>query len=147
MVQPAGARKSKIFDKCPLSSHSKTTNNHGDFMDFDEAIKAHSSWKLKLSSYLRKPDGSLKVSEVQVDNKCQLGQWIYGEGMKYSSLPEYQTLKNEHTKFHKAAANVVMKADSGQNVSEETAIGGTSDFSVASSTVVSAIMSMKRKAV
>ncbi len=116
-------------------------------MDFDEAIKAHSSWKLKLSSYLRKPDGSLKVSEVQVDNKCQLGQWIYGEGMKYSSLPEYQTLKNEHAKFHKAAANVVMKADSGQNVSEETAIGGTSDFSVASSTVVSAIMSMKRKAV
>lgn len=27
-------------------------------MDFDGAIKAHSDWKMKLSTYLRKPDGS-----------------------------------------------------------------------------------------
>lgn len=115
-------------------------------MDFDEAIKAHSAWKLKLSGYLRKPDGSLKVSDIQVDNKCQLGQWIYGDGAKYSSLPEFQKLKTEHARFHKAAANVVMKADSGQDTSEETALGGKSDFSSASSAVVFAIMEMKRKA-
>jgi hypothetical protein len=54
-------------------------------MDFDEAIKAHSAWKMKLSTYLKKPDGSLKPSEIQVDNKCQLGQWIYAEGARLSS--------------------------------------------------------------
>jgi hypothetical protein len=115
-------------------------------MDFDEAIKAHSSWKMKLSTYLRKPDGSLKVSEIQVDNKCALGQWIYGEGAKYSSLPEYATLKQEHAKFHKAAAQVVYKADSGQDTSEETALGTKSEFTSASSAVVSAIMAIRRKA-
>jgi len=115
-------------------------------MDFDEAIKAHGAWKFKLAGYLRNPDGSLKVGDIQVDNKCQLGQWIYGEGAKYSSFPEYQKLRTEHARFHKAAASVVQKADSGQDTSEETALGGKSDFSSASSAVVAAIMEMKRKA-
>lgn len=115
-------------------------------MDFDEAIKAHSAWKMKLSSYLKSPDGSLKAEEIQVDNKCALGQWIYGEGLKWSSLPEYATLKAEHQKFHKAAAEVVRKAHSGASVSEDLALGGKSDFASASSAVVSAIMAMRRKA-
>ena len=114
-------------------------------MDFDEAIKAHSAWKMKLSMYLKKPDGSLKVSEIQVDNKCALGQWIYGEGAKYSSHPEFATLKTEHALFHKAAAQVVQKADSGQDTSKETSLGSKSEFASASSSVVSAIMAIRRK--
>lgn len=114
-------------------------------MDFDEAIKAHSAWKIKLSNYLKKPDGSLKANEIQMDNKCALGQWIYGEGAKFSSLPEYNTLKQEHAKFHKAAAQVVTKADSGQNTLEETALGSKSEFAAASSAVVAAIMGIRRK--
>lgn len=115
-------------------------------MDFDAAIAAHSSWKIKLSTYLRKPDGSLKIADVQVDNKCQLGQWIHGEGKKWSHLPEFTTLKTEHARFHKAAAEVIRKADAGQNVSEDVAIGGKSEFAQASAKVISAIMSMRRTA-
>lgn len=115
-------------------------------MDFDEAIKAHSAWKIKLSKYLRSPDGSLKSSEVQLDNKCDLGKWIYGEGAKWSSLPEYSTLKQEHAKFHKAASDVVKRADSGQDTSEDTSIGAKSEFASASSAVVTAIMMIRRKA-
>lgn len=114
-------------------------------MDFNEAIKAHSAWKMKLSNYLKKPDGSLQSSEIKQDNKCALGMWIYGEGTKWSSLPEYSTLKVEHAKFHKAAADVVTRADSGQDTSEETSLGGKSEFSMDSSSVVSAIMAIKRK--
>jgi hypothetical protein len=33
-------------------------------MDYAEAIKAHSDWKMKLKVYLAKPDHSLKVAEV-----------------------------------------------------------------------------------
>lgn len=115
-------------------------------MDFDEAIKAHSAWKLKLATYLKKPDGSLKAAEIQPDNKCQLGQWIYGEGAQWSKLPEYATLKSEHARFHKAAAEVVRKADSGKDTSEDTALGSKSEFASASSSVVSAIMGIRRKA-
>lgn len=114
-------------------------------MNFDDSIRAHSDWKMKLSVYVSKPDGSLKAVEAEQDNKCALGQWIYGEGMKYSAEPEFSTLKAEHTKFHKCAAAVIRKADSGQKVSEEIAIGGKSEFASASSAVVSAIMKMKSK--
>lgn len=115
-------------------------------MDFDDAIKAHSAWKMKLSTYLKKPNGSLKAAEIQPDNKCNLGQWIHGEGKKWAALPEYTTLKNEHARFHKAAAQVVTKGDSGQSTSEDTAIGAKSEFASASSAVVAAIMAIRRKA-
>lgn len=115
-------------------------------MDFDEALKAHSAWKMKLSIYLKNPDKSLKASDIQVDNKCALGQWIHGEGAKYASLPEFITLKAEHAKFHKAAADVVLKADSGQSITEEIALGSGSVFSQSSTQVVTAIMKMKQKA-
>ncbi len=115
-------------------------------MDFDEAIKAHTAWKLKLSGYLRSPDGSLKAADIRLDNKCPLGQWIHGEGAKHSALPEFGTLKSEHAKFHVAAADVVTKADAGQNTSEDVALGSQSAFAKASQSVVTAIMSIRRKA-
>jgi methyl-accepting chemotaxis protein len=115
-------------------------------MNFDDAIKAHADWKTKLRQYLQHPDHSLKSAEVGVDSKCALGQWIYGEGKKYSSLPEFSKLKSEHQRFHKAAGAVITKADSGVNQAEEVALGSKSEYSAASSSVVSAIMAMKAKA-
>lgn len=115
-------------------------------MDFDQAIAAHSAWKAKLREYLAKKDGSLRPAEVSADNKCPLGQWIHGEGARYSKLPEYSTLKKDHASFHKAAADVVLKADSGQSVSEEIALGSRSNFAITSSAVVMAIIAMKKHA-
>ena len=83
-------------------------------MNFDEAIQVHAAWKIKLSTYLRKADGSLKAAEARVDNRCALGQWLYGEGKKYSSMAEYQTLIGEHARFHRAAGEVIDKANAGQ---------------------------------
>jgi hypothetical protein len=115
-------------------------------MNFDEAIIAHSQWKLKLRSYVAQPDGSLKAGEVQLDNKCSLGQWLYGEGQKYSGFPEYATLKEEHAKFHKAAADIIRRADAKQDVSKELALGQKSDFLTASSNVINAITALRKKA-
>lgn len=101
---------------------------------------------MKLSTYIKKPDGSIKAAEVAADNKCPLGQWIYGEGAKFSTLPEFSALKNHHARFHKAAADVVKRADSGVSVTEKVVLGAKSEFASASTEVVSAIMTMKRKA-
>ena len=81
-----------------------------------------------------------------MDNRCDLGKWISGEGMKYASMEEYKTLKAEHARFHKAAAEVVRRADAGEKVSEETALGSKTDFSKASVAVVRAIAGMREKA-
>jgi methyl-accepting chemotaxis protein len=115
-------------------------------MDFDQAIAAHGAWKQKLTEYLHKKDGSLKAAEVALDTKCPLGQWIHGEGTKYLKLSEFSTLRQEHARFHKAAAEVVRHADSGQSTAAETALGGKSEFANSSSAVVTAIMAMKKHA-
>jgi Chemoreceptor zinc-binding domain len=112
-------------------------------MDFDQAIAAHSKWKGKLRTYIASPDGSLSAPEIALDNKCELGKWISGEGAKYSNLPEFKSLRSQHAHFHKAAAEIVRKVDAGHNVTEEVALGAKSEFSSASADVVSAIMALK----
>ena len=114
-------------------------------MDFDQAIAAHSAWKTKLRDYLSKRDGSLKSAEVSLDNKCLLGQWIYGEGSQYSRLPGFAALKNEHARFHNVAADVVRKADSGEAVTGEVAMGSRNAFAATSGAVVMAIIAMKKQ--
>ncbi|HEX9110728.1 MAG TPA: CZB domain-containing protein [Terriglobales bacterium] len=116
-------------------------------MDFDEAIFAHSDWKRKLRLYLSKVDHSLTVADVAAaDDRCKLGEWIAGEGRKYSALPEFATLSTQHTRFHKAAADIVEKADRGQDVSGELVPASNSEFSRASTSVVRAIIEMKKRA-
>jgi len=115
-------------------------------MDFDSALDAHVAWKMKLSTYLRKPDGSLKADDILPDNRCVLGKWIYGEGATYSTLAEYKTLQQAHTQFLAAAADVVRRADAHENISDDIAFGSQSAYGKASSTVVLAITSMKAKA-
>lgn len=115
-------------------------------MDFDEAISAHSDWKRKLRLYLSKEDHSLTVADVAADDRCKLGEWIAGEGRKYSAWPEFATLSTQHTRFHKAAAEIVEKADCGQDVSGDLVPASNSEFSKASTSVVRAIIEMKKRA-
>jgi hypothetical protein len=113
-------------------------------MNFDEAVIAHSEWKRKLHAYLEKPDHSLNATDVAANNKCNLGKWLAGEGLKFASLPGFPKLVDEHTRFHKAAADVIRKADSGQNVTSDVALGAQSEFGRASGAVVLALMDLKK---
>ena len=112
-------------------------------MDFDQAIAAHGMWKKKLSKYIVKCDGSLKPGFVALDNQCVLGKWIHAESLDHLA-PEYTALKVAHARFHKAAAEVVQRANSGQAVSAETVVGAGSDFTKASTAVVMAIVNIKK---
>jgi hypothetical protein len=116
-------------------------------MDFDHAIAAHASWKRKLADYLKNPDRSLKAAEVALDDHCDLGKWLAGEGKQFSKLPEYATVKSDHARFHKVASAVVQRADSGQNVSEEVTLGANSEFASTSAAVVRSIMALKSKVI
>jgi len=112
-------------------------------MNFDEALKAHVDWKRKLLSYLHNPDGSLKAADISLDNRCALGQWIYGDGAKLSNLSAYSTLKSSHERFHREAASVVRKADNGVKVTEIGALGPESPYGKASLDVLTAIRAIK----
>ena len=114
-------------------------------MNIDEALMAHTRWKRKLREDLSRPGNVLRPNDVSFDHKCELGDWIYGEGAGYSALPEYTKLKYEHARFHAAAAEIVRKANSGEVAIEDMQPCANSNFSTASSAVVIALMSMKKR--
>ena len=114
-------------------------------MDFDVAVCTHSKWKRKLRQCLAKHDHTLSPTDVSLDDKCVLGQWIHGEGASYSSFPEYTKLKYEHARFHMVAAELVRKANSGDSVDAEMEPCANSEFSTSSSAIVIALMAMKKR--
>ena len=110
-------------------------------MDVTQAVLAHSAWKNKLATYLANPDHSLNPVEVAADDRCELGKWLKTQGAKFTD-PQFMKLRSEHQRFHKAAGDVVRRADS-EHVAAELALGGKSEFAAASAAVVMAIMGMK----
>lgn len=114
-------------------------------MNFDDAIQAHASWKMKLSSYIKNPDDSLNPETVCKDDQCALGKWIYGEGSAYSNVVEFGLLKSAHANFHKEAADIVRRAKSGETVTDEIALGAKSRFAEFSTQVVLHIRTIRNK--
>ena len=110
-------------------------------MDLDEAIQAHSSWKQKLAICLKKPGDAHKAAEIRADNRSELGQWLHGEGKKFSLFTEYNTLVCENARFHKAAAKLFEKAIAGQ----EVALSSDGEFASASQNVEAAITELRKK--
>jgi hypothetical protein len=115
-------------------------------MDFNQAIQAHVEWKMKLSAYIHKPDHSLDASTVGGDGNCVLGKWLRGEGVRYAGAPEYGRLVDDHARFHRAAADIIRRADAGEKLDGEIALGGNSEYSKVSNAVVASLMKMKAKA-
>lgn len=114
-------------------------------MDFNEAVAVHTRWKMRLASYALKPDRSLCVKLVASTDQCELGQWLEGEGNKYSRLPEFTDLMASHARFHQASAEIVIKADSGQIVLQEVTPESQSSFILASNDIVQSLTAMMKK--
>ena len=115
-------------------------------MDFDAAVNAHNEWKARLAAYLRNPDHTLDPESVASDSGCTLGQWIHGEGRCFEDQPEFQCLRAEHARFHRYAAEIVLWANRGEDVSEEVALGARSLYAIASRNVVDLVLGLKQKA-
>ncbi len=113
-------------------------------MELDDAIEAHSAWKHKLALCLKRPGDRSKPAEIRADNRSELGQWLHGEGKKFSLLAEYNKLLAENARFHRAAAKLVEKANAGQETNEEVA-ASDSEFACASRDVIAAIVGLKSK--
>jgi len=114
-------------------------------MNFDDAIAAHIKWKVRLTQFI---DGTgtekLVSTTVCKDNLCDLGKWVYGDGMKFKGLPHYQDLVKKHANFHICASEVVKKVEGGDKSGAKSALGGP--FAVASKETVTAIMELKKEA-
>jgi methyl-accepting chemotaxis protein len=112
-------------------------------MNRNEAIRAHAEWKKRLSAYLRHPDGSLNLSDVERDDACELGEWIKGEGRaEFSGDMAFQHLQVAHARFHHCAAGIVRRADTGARASEAKDLGVHGDLARASEEVVTSLIAL-----
>jgi methyl-accepting chemotaxis protein len=115
-------------------------------MDFNDAISRHVQWKSRLAAYIARPDHSIDSAKLGREDQCELGRWLIGEGRRYAKNPEFAKLVDEHRRFHTAAADVVRRADSGQRVTEEVALGAHSEYAKASSDVIGSLMKLRQAA-
>lgn len=92
-------------------------------LDFVAAIEAHRKWRARLNDYVTgNSTEELDPSIICQDDKCALGQWIYGEGKTFCGhLTNFHKLKADHAAFHINAAEVVSLHKKGRN-EEATAL-------------------------
>lgn len=114
-------------------------------MNFDEAITAHSQWKMRLQAVINGTSRELlDPAVVGLDNKCPLGQWIHGEAKQFSALPEYSKLVEEHAHLHRCTADVLRMVISGHQDKARAALETDGVFINASIATINAIRHLRK---
>ena len=115
-------------------------------MNFDDAITAHSQWRIRLQGVIAGTNQEkLDPQVVALDNKCPLGQWIHGEAKaQFATLGEYPDLVKKHAEFHQCAAAVLHQLASGK-VAEAKESVNQGAFYNASILTINAIRHLRKK--
>jgi len=94
-------------------------------MDWMEVIGAHVMWKQRLTAFLAgDATEALDPETIRLDNRCALGQWIYGDGAAMSQLPRYDEVRDLHAQFHWLAADIVKLHLAGNTTEAEKLLQG-----------------------
>jgi hypothetical protein len=113
--------------------------------DWLRIITAHVEWKLRLQKFL---DGTstetLDPAVIAVDNRCELGKWIYSVGTSFKNSTNYTTVKESHAHFHKVAATIVSHHLHGDTQAAQSLLNG--DYSQLSDTLKKNILKLRSEA-
>ena len=76
-------------------------------LDFTIAKMKHQMWKRKLTQFISQ-DIPIDEKELVSERDCQLGQWLYSQGMdKYKELMDINTLERVHKQLHELTFSIV----------------------------------------
>lgn len=78
-------------------------------MNLDEAVAAHTRWKLRLRLFLNGgADLGIDPGTAHRDDLCELGRWLHGQGeMEYGGGIDFEQLDCDHREFHEEVGRVV----------------------------------------
>ncbi|MGR8979003.1 MAG: CBS domain-containing protein [Gammaproteobacteria bacterium] len=106
---------------------------------FNEAIEKHAQWKMVLKNHI--DEGiSPQMKEIADYHYCDLGRWIYGEGLRYNRLPSFETMCIAHEQFHRAAAEVVHYSNVNNKAKARALMSPDGAFTQSSSRLTKALM-------
>ena len=107
-------------------------------MDFNEAVKVHTFWKVTLR-WMINGQRSVDGEKLGCDNECELGRWIHGDGAVYKRFSSYQVLVAEHAGFHAIAGEVARRIGAGESELAMQMMTDGGEFSLASARTIEAI--------
>jgi len=102
----------KQFKVNPSTSNANMSMNAGDF-DFSTARRAHRQWRVKVRAYINEVDVQFDRNSASDGSACALGQWIYGAGTSFQSIPSYQSLERAHSELHAFIGRILELKDVG----------------------------------
>ncbi len=105
------------------------------------AIAAHAQWKERLNASIESGTSDFDPSVVKLPNKCEFGQWLYGDAIS-DDIKEsgyYKKAIDLHAQFHVEAAKVLTLALAGNTDEATKLMGAGSEFSNRSSELTSTI--------
>jgi methyl-accepting chemotaxis protein len=115
-----------------------TANISDDFLT--KVIAAHGMWKYRLHQAIGSRESATGVEAASADNRCALGQWLYGDGVRaHASYPDFDRVKSLHAQFHRSAGEVLGLALGGRAEEARCMIAPGSAFRELSSSLVTRI--------
>ncbi|MFN4022866.1 MAG: CZB domain-containing protein [Hydrogenophilus thermoluteolus] len=112
-------------------------------LDFDKWRNAHRVWRQRLQRVMKGEEPAPDPALVEVDNRCELGQWIHGPGKRfYGDLPVFQELIAEHAAFHRAAAQILRHWQEGDMRAARRLLNG--EYEMRSMRVISDLTELER---
>jgi methyl-accepting chemotaxis protein len=124
LLQAVGSFK-LVEGKALAAPTGKTLSVIGG-MDFDTAIAAHQKWRRRLLDMLTGASNEkLDPEVVGCDDKCALGQWIYGSCKPaMGNDPLCENLRLSHRGFHQCAAEVIRHHGAGRVTNARQLLAG-----------------------
>ena len=102
------------------------SNNEKIISEIREAIHAHGTWKLRLSTAIATGMSDTDPHTVRCDNLCAFGQWLYGPSIDSATRigKPYQVIKRLHAEFHDTASRVLHLALAGKKQEARSLMDG-----------------------
>ena len=111
---------------------------------FNDAIETHTQWKVTLKRHIE--EGVIQdINKVSDCHVCDLGLWIYGDGVRYNRLPSFESMCIAHEHFHRTAAEVVLLSNVNNKAKARSLLASDGDFSQSSAKLIKALMDCSKE--
>ena len=111
---------------------------------FNDEIETHIQWKINLKKHVEEGVNQ-DIKKVGDCHVCELGKWIYGDGVRYNRLPSFESLCIAHEHFHRVAAEVIFHSNENNKIKAKSLLADDGGFSHSSTNLIKALMDCSKE--
>ena len=113
-------------------------------MDFREAIRRHTEWKVRFRMAIFRKE-QLDAAKIGRDDCCLLGEWLHGAGAERAgTLPEFCAALATHKAFHEEAGRIATLINAGRYAEAEQALADDSPYGANSARTLASLDALQK---